>query len=72
MTKGEYSIKFAEGKDGELVLLKGKKETVQGAYKVTKLAQPAADNSVAYIGRRRWFVPVSSDLNSEVRPKQSC
>lgn len=48
VTKGDYSIKFAEGKDGDLVLLKGKKEVAKVAYKVTKLAQPAADNSVAY------------------------
>ena len=48
VTKGEYSIKFAEGKDGDLVLFKGKKELFKAPYKVTKLAQPAADNSVAY------------------------
>jgi len=48
VTKGEYSIKFAEGKDGDLVFLKGKKELFKAPYKVTKLAQPAADNSVAY------------------------
>lgn len=46
--KGDYSIKFVEGKDGGLVLLKGKKEVLKASYKVTKLAQPAADNSVAY------------------------
>lgn len=46
--KGEYSIKFAEGKDGDLVLFKGKKELLKAPYKVTKLAQPAADNAVAY------------------------
>jgi len=48
LTKGEYSIKFVEGKDGDLVLLKGKKEVLKAPYKVTKLAQPASDNSVAY------------------------
>lgn len=48
LTKGEYSIRFAEGKDGELVVLKGKKEVVKASYKVVKLNQPAADNSVAY------------------------
>ena len=48
VTKGEYSIKFAQGKDGELVLLRGKKEVLKAPYKVTKLAQPAADNSVSY------------------------
>ncbi|MEK6410534.1 MAG: hypothetical protein AABN34_26720 [Acidobacteriota bacterium] len=48
LVKGDYSIKFVEGKDGELVLLKGKKEVLRAPYKVTKFAQPAADNSVAY------------------------
>ena len=48
VTKGEYSVKFAEGKDGDLVLLRGKKEVLKAPYKVTKLAQPAADNSVSY------------------------
>lgn len=48
VSKGEYSIKFAEGKDGELVLFKGKKELFKAPYKVTKLDRPAADNSVAY------------------------
>ena len=48
LVKGDYSIKFVEGKDGELVLLKGKKEVLRVPYKVTKLAQPAPDNAVAY------------------------
>jgi hypothetical protein len=46
--KGEYTIRFVEGKDGDLVLLKGKKEVLKAAYRVTKLAQAAADNAVAY------------------------
>ena len=46
--KGDYSVKFVEGKDGELVLLKGKKEVVKASYKAVKLNQPATDNSVAY------------------------
>src|SRR5262245_61493222 len=48
LNKGEYSIKFVEGKDGDLVLLRGKKEIVKTSYKVTKLAKPAGDNAVAY------------------------
>ena len=48
LSKGEYSIKFAEGKDGELILFKGKKELFKAPYTVTTLTQPAADNSVAY------------------------
>jgi hypothetical protein len=48
LTKGDYSIKFIEGKDGALVVLKGRKEVLKASYKVTKLAQPAESNSVAY------------------------
>ena len=48
LTKGDYSIKFVEGKDGSLVLLKGKKEVLKASYKVIKLAQPAANNAIAY------------------------
>lgn len=48
LLKGEYSVRFVEGKDGELVLLKGKKEVIKASYKVVKLDQNATDNSVAY------------------------
>jgi len=48
LTKGDYSIKFVEGKDGSLVLLKGNKEVLKASYKVIKLAQPAANNAIAY------------------------
>ena len=48
VSKGDYEIKFVEGKDGELVLLKGKQEVSKASYKVTKLAQPAANSAVAY------------------------
>ena len=48
LAKGEYSVRFAEGRDGELVVMKGKKEVAKTSYKVVKLAQPASDNAVAY------------------------
>lgn len=48
LVKGDYSVKFVEGKDGELVLLKGKKEILKAAYRSVKLDQAANDNSVAY------------------------
>ena len=48
LLKGDYSVKFVEGKDGELVLLKGKKEVLKASYKLVKLDQAATDNSVAY------------------------
>jgi hypothetical protein len=49
VVKGDYSIKFVDGKDGDLVLLKGKKEVVKASYKLTKLTQAASDNSVVYM-----------------------
>ena len=49
VVKGDYSIRFAEGKDGELLLMKGKKEIAKASYKIVKLAQPASDTSVIYM-----------------------
>lgn len=48
LTKGDYSVKFSEGKDGDLVVLKGRKEVLKASYKVVKLNQPAADSAVIY------------------------
>jgi hypothetical protein len=49
VVKGDYTVKFVEGKDGDLVLLKGKKEIAKASYKLTKLPQPASGNAVAYV-----------------------
>jgi hypothetical protein len=46
VTKGQYSVKFVEGKDGELVLLRGKHEVLKATYKLTTLDHPAANNIV--------------------------
>ena len=48
LAKGSYTIKFTEDKDGELVILKGKKEIAKAAYELTKLNEPARENAVAY------------------------
>lgn len=48
LSKGEYSVKFVEGKDGSLVILKGGKEVAKASYKVTKLDRPAPSSSVVY------------------------
>ena len=48
LEKGSYTVKFAEGKDGEAVFLRGKREVVKVPYEATKLPTPAADNSVIY------------------------
>jgi hypothetical protein len=46
VAKGEYSVKFAEGKDGELLLLRGKREVLKATYKLTTLDHPAANTLV--------------------------
>jgi hypothetical protein len=46
LARGEYAIKFVEGKEGELVFLKGKREVLKATYKVIQLDEAAAANSV--------------------------
>lgn len=46
--KGDYVVKFVDGKDGELVLIKGKREILSATYRTTKLEKSAADNSVVF------------------------
>lgn len=48
LAKGSYTIKFAEDKDGELIILKGKKEVVKTTYELTKLNGPSPENTVTY------------------------
>jgi hypothetical protein len=48
LEKGNYTLKFVEGKEGELVFLHGKREVVKASYETTKLTTPASDNSVVY------------------------
>jgi hypothetical protein len=48
LPKGNYTIKFTEDKDGEVVVLKGKQEMVKAPYKLTKLEAAPADNTVIY------------------------
>jgi hypothetical protein len=48
LEKGNYTVKFAEGKNGEVVFLRGKREVVKVSYEATKLTAPAADTSVIY------------------------
>jgi hypothetical protein len=49
VAKGGYEIKFVDGKDGELVLFKGKQEISRVNYRIMKLNQPAVGDAVAYI-----------------------
>lgn len=48
VAKGDYTVKFVEGKEGELVLVKGKREMLTATYTTTKLEKAAADNSVIF------------------------
>ncbi|HJZ69093.1 MAG TPA: hypothetical protein VKF81_13290 [Blastocatellia bacterium] len=47
LTKGDYSVKYTEGK-GELVVLRDKREVLTATYELAKLDKPAADNAVIY------------------------
>jgi hypothetical protein len=48
ISKGTYEIRFVDGKDGEAVVTKGKKEMLKLAYKTQKLEGPAANTIVVY------------------------
>jgi hypothetical protein len=48
LTKGDYSVKFADDKEGELVLMKGKNEVAKVQYRFVELKNSPADNAVAY------------------------
>ena len=43
LPKGDYSIKFVDGKDGQLSVLRNGREVAKANYKITKLSRPAAD-----------------------------
>lgn len=47
LAKGEYSVKYTEGK-GELVVLQDKREVLTATYELAKLDRPAAETSVIY------------------------
>lgn len=49
LTKGNYSVKFWDDKEGELVLMKGKNEVAKVKYKFKELTDAAPDNTVAYM-----------------------
>ena len=48
VSKGDYTVKFVDGKDGELVLVKGKREILTATYTTTKLDKTPTDNSVVF------------------------
>jgi hypothetical protein len=48
LTKGNYTIKFAEDKDGQLAIMKGSHELAEVPYKLVKLARPSMDTAVVF------------------------
>jgi hypothetical protein len=48
LLKGNYSIKFIDDKDGQLVVLRGSKEVFRASYRLEKLSRPAPDTVVIY------------------------
>ena len=43
LPRGDYTIKFVDGKDGQLMVLRKGREVAKAGYKVAKLNRPAAD-----------------------------
>jgi hypothetical protein len=48
LSKGSYSVKFMDDKEGEMVVFKGKTEIAKAKYKFMALKDSAPDNTVAY------------------------
>ena len=46
LPKGEYDVKFVEGKEGEVVFLKGKHEVLKATYTIMKLEKDAENSAV--------------------------
>lgn len=46
LPKGEYDIRFVEGKEGEVVFMQGRREVFKATYTVTKLEKDAANTAV--------------------------
>src|SRR4051812_3512769 len=49
LPKGEYALKFVEGKAGEVVFLRGKNEVLKATFTVAKTEQSPADNMVVSV-----------------------
>jgi hypothetical protein len=46
LPKGEYDVKFVEGKEGEVVFLRGKREVLKATYTIIKLEKDAENGAV--------------------------
>jgi hypothetical protein len=45
---GDYSIRFIDDQDGQLVITRGAREVAKAPYKLVKLNRPAQDSAVIY------------------------
>lgn len=48
ISKGNYTLKFNESEDGELVMMKGGKEVAKVNYKITKITKAPSESLVVY------------------------
>ena len=46
LPKGEYEIRFVEGKEGEVVFLQGRREVLKATFSVAKLEKDAPNSAV--------------------------
>jgi hypothetical protein len=46
LPKGEYAIKFVDGKDGEVVFMQGRHEVLKATFTLTKLDKTPSDSVV--------------------------
>lgn len=46
LPKGEYDVKFVEGKEGEVIFLRGKHEVLKATYTVMNLEKDAENSAV--------------------------
>jgi len=48
LSRGGYTIKFIDDKDGQIAFLKGNREVARVNYRLVKLTRPAPDSSVLF------------------------
>ena len=48
LPKGEYDVKFVEGKEGEVIFLRGKHEVLKATYTIMKLEKDAENSAVIF------------------------
>jgi len=48
ISRGDYTVKFIDDKDGQIAFLKGSREVAKANYRLVKLTRPAPDTSVIF------------------------